>query len=632
VTRTHGEAGSALRWFWLGLLPLLVAAFGCERRDIPQLVTVAEVAPPIVDVGDVLVVTGQGFPTKKEARISFRGTLYRGMESPEKRFSLEATGVSQSDTTIEIPMTEGLRGRFGNTGDSAAHVTFKGDIEVAFPAITPGALPITGTLKETQLDVRAPRERKSAETQRLAEGDRVLALLGIEIEADTPPSGGLLVTKVAAGSAAESAGIVPADVLTAMDGLSLLDRGDVAPTGKQRFLTISLRHGAEARIVDRQVSLRGYKAPATADLLGVALVLALAAGVVLFFLSPGPSLLAFADRNRAGRGAHLGASTSPLVRLFAAVHGFLRADAVAQSQAPLSRFVPHVTFVLVSVFVSTLPFVRQLGTARIDLLTLYAFLTISITVLAFVAGEGSRWRFGSALGESFRVLLWQIPGALALVSVVFVTGALRVADVVRSQAASPWSWLVTRTPLFPFLLLVLLGAPLVRVGGDPGALPEADLDDAKERPGLSAAAGTLARWMSAHGMAALVAIVFLGGSHVPFVDRTFAETKVLYGALGALWLLLKTWTVLFVLLAARRTLPQLSTRQAMGPLFRVVLPVGVVGLLGSLGFLAWDPDLFTRRLLAFVTTGLLLAVVIYAGKRTTARTAGRIHGHVSPFI
>lgn len=617
--------------FVLCLVPLLLTALGCERRDIPQLVTVAELAPPIADVGDVLVVTGQGFPTKKEARIAFRGTLFRGAESPEKHFTLEATGMSQSDTAIEIPLTEGLRGRFGSTGDSAAHVTFKGDVEVAFPAITPGALPITGTLKDAQLDVRAPRGRKSAETERLAQGDRVLALLGVEIAGETPPSGGLLVTRVAQGSAAEAAGIVPTDVLTAMDGLTLLDRGDMTPTGKQRFLTISLRQGAEARTVDRQVSLRGYKAPATPDLLGVALVLALAAGVVLFFLSPGPSLLAFAERNR-GRNPALAGESSTLVRLFGAVHGFLRADAVAQSQAPLSRFVPHVTFVLVSVFVSTLPFVKQLGTARVDLLTLYAFLTISITLLAFFAGEGPRWRFGSALGESLRALLFQIPGALALVSVVFVTGALRVADVVRSQSASPWTWLVTRTPVFPLLMLALLAAPLVRIGGDGGALPEADLDEAKERPGIAAAAGALSRWMSAHGAAALVAIVFLGGSHLPFVDHTLAETKVLYGALGALLLLTKTWGVLFVLLAARRALPRLSTRQAMGPLLRVVLPVSIVGLLGSVGFLVWDPDLFTRRLLAFVTTGLLLAVVVYAGKRTTVRTAGRVHTHVSPFI
>ena len=237
-----------------------------------------------------------------------------------------------------------------------------------------------------------------------------------------------------------------------------------------------------------------------------------------------------------------------------------------------------------------------------------------------------------ALAAVFRVILLQRPGLLARGSVVFVTGSLRLVDIVRSQAAAPWSWLVTRTPVFPFLVLAMLAAPLVRIGGDPGALPEAELSPEPEGSGLAAACGALARWMSAHGAAALVAIVFLGGFHVPFVDRTAVETKVGYGVLAALILLLKTWTVLFVLLAAKRTLPRLSTAQAMGPLFRVVLPASVLGLAGSLGFLAWDPDLFTRRLLAFATTGLVLAVAIYAGKRTTVRSAGRLHGHVSPFI
>lgn len=619
--------------FVASALSLGLGATACERRDVPQLVTVAELSPPIADVGDVLLVMGQGFPTKKEARVSFRGTLHRGAESPERGFSLETTGLSQSETIVEVPLTEGLRGQFAGTGDAAAHVTFTGDVDVAFPSITPGALPITGTLKDAKLDVRAPRSRKAAETHRLAEGDRVLSLLGIEIEAETPPTGGLGVTKVASGSAAEAAGIAPNDVLLAMDGLTLLDRGDVAPTGKQRFLTLSLRRGSDPHVVDRQLSLRGYKAPATPDLLGVALLLALAAGVVLFFLSPGPSFLAFADRGRHGRTLAGGAGApSPLVRLFASVHAFLRADAASQSRAPLARFVPHVTFVVVSVFVSTLPFVKQLGTSRVDVLTLYGFLTLSLALLALGAGEGRTWRLGSALGAFFRVVLLQLPGLLALASVVFVTGSLRLVDIVRSQAAAPWSWLVTRTPVFPFLVLAMLAAPLVRIGGDGGALPEAELSAEPERPGLAAACAALARWMSAHGAAALVAIVFLGGFHVPFVDRTAVETKVAYGALAAIVLLLKTWTVLFVLLAAKRTLPKLSTAQAMGPLFRVVLPASALGLAGSLGFLAWDPDLFTRRLLAFVTSGLVLAVAVYAGKRTTVRSAGRVHGHVSPFI
>jgi NADH-quinone oxidoreductase subunit H len=619
---------------FLALVPLLAAlSAGCERRDVPQLVTVTELLPPIADVGDVLVLTGQGFPTKKEARVSFRGTLYRGAESPDRSFSLDTTGTSQSETILEVPLTDGLRGRFGGNGDAAAHVTFTGDVEIAFPSITPGALPITGTLKDAHLDVRVPRTRKAAETQRLAEGDRVLSLLGIETEAETPPSGGLAVTKIAPGSAAEAAGIAPSDVLTAMDGLTLLDRGDVAPTGKQRFLTLSLRRGSDPHVVDRQLSLRGYKAPATPDLLGVALVLALAAGVVLFFLSPGPSFLAFADRARHGlKLAGSGPAPSLLVRLFSAVHAFLRADAASQSRAPLARFVPHVTFVVVSVFVSTLPFVKQLGTSRIDVLTLYGFLTLSLALLAFGAGEGKKWRFGSALGSLLRVAALQLPGLLAILSVVFVTGSLRVVDLVRSQAAAPWSWLVTRTPVFPFLVLAMLAAPLVRIGGDAGPLPEAELEPESERPGLAAACGALARWMSAHGAAALVAIVFLGGFHVPFVDRTAVETKVGYGALAATILLLKTWSVLFVLLAAKRTLPGLSSRQAMGPLFRLVLPACVVGLASSVGFLAWDPDSFTRRLLAFVTTGLVVAVAVYAGKRTTVRSAGRLHGHVSPYI
>lgn len=610
-------------------LSLLVA---CEPRDIPQLVSVREITPPVVDVGDVLLVAGQGFPTKKEARVSFRGTLYRGAESPERGFVLDTVGLSQSDTVVEVPLTEGLRARFGGAGDAAAHVTFVGDIDVAFPAITPGALPITGTCKGTRLDVRGPRARRTAEVQRLEEGARVLGLLGIETEQDTPPAGGLLVTKIVSGSVAESGGLAPGDLLVGLDGLTLLDRGDVVPSGKQRFVTLSLRHGGDPHVDERQLSLRGYRAPATTDLLGVALLLAIAAGVVLFFLSPGPSFLAFADRARQGRALATAPGASPLVRLFAAVHAFLRADVHAQSRAPLSRFVPHFAFVVVTAAVATLPFVKQLGTARVDVLTLYGFATLSVALLAFFAGDGRRWTLAVASGALVRIVLLHLPGALALLGVVLVTGSVRVLDIVRSQGAAPWTWLVTRTPLLPFLALALLVAPLVTVGTTPGLLPEADLEETPRSPGMSAVAASLASWVGAHGSAALLAIVFLGGDNVPFVERAVVEAKPVYGVLAALLLLLKTWTVLFVLLAARRTLPKLGAEQAMGPLLRVVLPGSLVGLAGSAGFLAWDPDTFTRRLLAFLTTGLLLAMTLYAVRRTAVRTASRVHGHLSPFI
>ena len=199
-----------------GLLPVILAiaccwllcgAGGCLREASPQLVRVSDIAPREVEPGDRVAIVGDGFPSGREARVTFRGTLHRPGEKPERAAEIVVSGVVAGPEQVEVAFTETTQAMFCRAGDRASHTTFEGDLEVAFAAATPGAAPVAGVLRHVVFDVRPSAAPGDAEQQR--EGAKLLAWVGLEATAG--PSG-LAVTSVEPGSRAEAAGFAPGDL------------------------------------------------------------------------------------------------------------------------------------------------------------------------------------------------------------------------------------------------------------------------------------------------------------------------------------------------------------------------------------------------------------------------------------
>src|SRR5436190_1075432 len=109
--------------------------------------------------------------------------------------------------------TEGLQTAFCGAGDNALHTTFRGSVIVSFPASTPGALPITGSVHDKQIDFRAPSPRRAVIQAREEEGTRALDFMGLTIGNDSPAAGGLAIAEVRPASSADNAGILAGDLL-----------------------------------------------------------------------------------------------------------------------------------------------------------------------------------------------------------------------------------------------------------------------------------------------------------------------------------------------------------------------------------------------------------------------------------
>lgn len=594
----------------LAPLVLLVAvawlAWGgsCTRELGPQLVSVTDVVPRTVEVGDRVVLVGEGFPAGKPARVTFRGTLHRPGERPETGAEIATTATVLGPDQAELALTEPVQALFCGAGDRAAHTTFDGDVEVAFAAAAPGAPPIAGTLRGVTLDVRPGAPPADA----AKEGARALSWMGLRGMAS---SAGFAVEGVDQGSRAEAAGLQTGDVITAFDGLRVGAASDMVPAPGEREAALSIRRaGVDAA---RTLPVDGWRRAAPADLLGAALIALAALILVVLLASPLPAIAAagiqrVASRLRAGRDASLRAALADALPL----------PGVAALIDPMAH-----------ALLLAMPLGQYLVAARLDVGLLFAAAATSLASAALV-GSGSPWRGVRAAAH----VVWQhVPAAVAVAAVVVATGSLRVQEIARDQAGCPWDWLAFRSPAMLVALALLLSC--ARIEPASGAAPSGVAAFTEAAPPAAPVASGLAAACRAHRVlvSGLAVLLFLGGWLLPGVPAAVQAAHPPLQVAGAALLLAKTWLLVLLLAWARRAMPagRLAERSRAVALWTA--PVAVATLLAAVAWTWWSPAHAAQVLVS----GSLVVAVAAAGAALAHRLrhgvlAPAADGRLSPFL
>ena len=243
---------------------------------------------------------------------------------------------------------------------------------------------------------------------------------------------------------------------------------------------------------------------------------------------------------------------------------------------------PMVTFVLSLVAWAVIPFGEGLVLANINVGVLYLFAISSLGVYGIImAGwaSNSRYAFLGALRSAAQMVSYEISIGLIIINVLITAGTLNLSGIVLAQQ-TVWYFI----PHFPMFVIFVVSI-LAETNRHPFDLPE---DEATlvtgynvEYSSMAFALFFLGEYMNMILMSAICSILFLGGWLPPFDIFPFNWVP------GPIWFILKICFVLFIFIATRATLPRYRYDQLMRLGWKVFLPLSLVWVVLTSGFLVY---------------------------------------------
>tara|TARA_Y100000996_G_scaffold369046_1_gene315784 strand:+ start:365 stop:1600 length:1236 start_codon:yes stop_codon:yes gene_type:complete len=237
-----------------------------------------------------------------------------------------------------------------------------------------------------------------------------------------------------------------------------------------------------------------------------------------------------------------------------------------EADGPVFTIAPIVLLAPTLLIMSVIPFGENsfLGSLNIGILFIVGVTSVN-SIAIFMAGWGSRNKYailGSMRGAAM-LISYEIPMALGITSVLLIAGSLAMTEIVKSQEI----WFIVVMPLGFFVFMVASIAEMSRTPFDQ-IEAESELGSGynTEYSGIKFAILFLAEFMAPLITAAIVTTLFLGGTQgFDFLP-------------GQIWFILKSFTVIVILLWFRATWPRLRVDQIMSFARKGLFGLGVFNI------------------------------------------------------
>jgi len=207
--------------------------------------------------------------------------------------------------------------------------------------------------------------------------------------------------------------------------------------------------------------------------------------------------------------------------------------------------------------------------ADLDIGVLYV---LGISTIGSYGGILGGWSSGNkygvigALRGSAQMISYELSMALALISIVMLSETLSLVGIVESQSGL---WNIIKQP-FAFVIFIICG--LAELNRTPFDMPEAEAELAcgynVEYSSMKFSLFFMAEYCHMFVFGALVTTFFLGGWHGPVLP-------------GVGWFFIKTFAVIFFCVWERSTFPRCRYDQVMQLGWKVLLPAGLLNILGT---------------------------------------------------
>src|SRR5438445_6463239 len=299
------------------------------------------------------------------------------------------------------------------------------------------------------------------------------------------------------------------------------------------------------------------------DWLRVFLSAAIPAVVLITFMAIGPIIYVYVERKIAGfmqdRLGPMRVGPYGLLQTIADGIKLMFKEAVYPAGADKVLFLLAPCLVVLGAYLSflVLPFGGRLQGADLNVGIFYVVAVSSLSTVGLImAGWASNNKYAlfGAMRSAAQIVSYEIPAVMTLLTIVMIVGSLSLQDIVAAQAGGLPNWLLFRYfPLMPIAFLIFFTAGMAECNRTPFDIPEAESELVAgfhtEYSGFFFAMFFMAEYTEMLVISAVTSVLFLGGFLAPhpyFQSLAFVGLPSI--GLGWLWLIVKSWFLMFVMM------------------------------------------------------------------------------------
>jgi len=358
-------------------------------------------------------------------------------------------------------------------------------------------------------------------------------------------------------------------------------------------------------------------------------ITALPALACFTFMSLGPLVYVYAERKVAGfmqdRLGPMRVGPYGLLQTVADTVKLLFKEAIFPRKVDRKLFVLAPILVNVGAFMPfvVIPWGARLQPADLNVGVFYVSAIAALSTVGIImAGWASNNKYAlfGAMRSAAQIVSYEIPALLIILVPVMLVGSLSLLDITQAQAGGLQNWLLFRYfPIMPVAFVCFFVTGLAETNRAPFDIPEAESELVAgfhtEYSGFFFAMFFMAEYTEMFVFSAVAAVLFLGGYLAPHP----ALQQVGPVAMGWFWLWFKAWSLMFVMMWLRWTLPRSRVDQLMYIAWKVLLPIALV-LVVLVGGLVLIPatangfpwDRYVAWPLTLLLVGFLTLVMIRA--------------------
>jgi NADH-quinone oxidoreductase subunit H len=270
----------------------------------------------------------------------------------------------------------------------------------------------------------------------------------------------------------------------------------------------------------------------------------------------------------------------------------------ASADRLLFKFGPYIALAGSFMAFLALPFGNGAVAREMNIAVFYMLAIMSTEVFGIILagyGSGSKWSLFGGMREAAQMVSYEVPMALCVLVPVIVVGSMNLSVFARVPTGvdwydSPslfWNWYVFHDPFTFAAFWTYFTCATASCKRAPFDLAEAESELVAgfhtEYSGFRWLSLFMAEYGSMFAVSGIASLLFLGGWQtgvLPF-DLTDTFLGSFFGnVINVTVFIFKCWTLVFVMMWVRWTLPRLRIDQVMMTCLKYLLPISCVLLLG----------------------------------------------------